>query len=91
MIKILHRDSKSSKDMETELKLIKLLQTHFPLGFNDNIYHKGNISKMLDFDVFPLLEIRKRKSRSHGIYMYDFAHALIMLPRIFLVGSILCA
>ena len=39
----------------------------FPLGFNDNIYHEGNISKMPDFDVFSLLEIRKRKSRSHGI------------------------
>ena len=36
-------------------------------GLNDNIYHEGNISKMPDFDVFSLLEIRKRKSRSHGI------------------------
>ena len=42
-------------------------QTPFPLGFNDNIYHEGNISKMPDFDMFSLLEIRKRKSRSHGI------------------------
>ena len=32
-----------------------------------NIYHEGNISKMPDFDVFSILEIRKRKSRSHGI------------------------
>ena len=55
------------KRHETELKWIKLLQTPFPLGFNDNIYHEGNISKMSDFDVFSLLEIRKRKSRSHGI------------------------
>ena len=53
------------KRHETELKWIKLLQTPFPLGFND-IYHEGNISKMPDFDVFSLLEIRKRKSRSHG-------------------------
>ena len=67
MIKILLRDSKSSKRHETELKWIKLLQTPFPLGFNDNIYHVGNISKMPDFDVFSLLEIRKRKSRLHGI------------------------
>ena len=52
------------KRHETELKWIKLLQT---LGFNDNIYHDGNISKMPDFDVFSLLEIRKGKSRSHGI------------------------
>ena len=55
------------KRHETELKWIKLLQTPFPLGFNDNIYHEGNISKMHDFDGFSLLEIRKRKSRSHGI------------------------
>ena len=59
------------KRHETELKWIKLLQTPFPLGFNDNIYHEGvywfGITKMPDFDVFSLLEIRKRKSRSHGI------------------------
>ena len=36
------------------------------VGFNDNIYQEGNISKMPDFDVFSLLEIRKRKCRSHG-------------------------
>ena len=50
------------KRHETELKWIKFLQTPFPLGFNDNIYHEGNISKMPDFDVFSPLEIRKRKS-----------------------------
>ena len=55
------------KSHETELKLIKLLQTPFPLGFNYNINHEGNISKMPDFDVFSLLEIQKSKSRSHGI------------------------
>ena len=55
------------KRHETELKWIKLLQTPFPLGFNDHVYHEGNISKMLDFDVFSLLEIQKRKSRSHVI------------------------
>ena len=55
------------KRHETELKWIKLLQTPFPLGFNDTIYHEVNISKMPDFDVFSLLEIRKRKSISHGI------------------------
>ena len=36
---------------ELELKLIKLLQTPHPLGFNDNIYHEGNISRLPDFDV----------------------------------------
>ena len=58
---------KNIKRFETELKWIKLLQTPFPLGFNDNIYHEGNISKMPDFDVLTLSESRKRKSRSHGI------------------------
>ena len=38
--------------LETELKWIKLLQSASPLGFNDNIYQEGNISKMPDFDVF---------------------------------------
>ena len=55
------------KKYETELKWIKLLQTPFPLDFNDNIYHEGNISKIPDFYVFSLLEIRKCKSRSHGL------------------------
>ena len=41
---------KNIKRFETELKWIKLLQTPFPLGFNDNIYHEGNISKMPDFE-----------------------------------------
>ena len=51
------------KRLEIELKLIKLLQSASPLGFNVNIYQEGKISKMPDFDVFSLLEIRKRK---HG-------------------------
>ena len=51
---------------ETELKWIKSLQTPFPLGFNDNIYHQGNISKMSDFDVFSLLDMRRRNRRSLG-------------------------
>ena len=52
---------------ELELKWIKLLQTPHPLGFNDNIYHQGNISRLPDFDVFfSLLDIRKRNNRSHG-------------------------
>ena len=37
------------------------------MEFNDNIYHEGKISKMPDFDVFSLLEIHKRKPRSHSI------------------------
>ena len=43
---------------ELELKWIKSLQTPFPFGFNDNIYHEGNISKMPDFDAFFLLDIK---------------------------------
>ena len=35
-------------------------------GFNDNIYHEGNISKMPDFDAFSLIDIKKRNKRSHG-------------------------
>ena len=49
------------------MKWIKLLQTPFPLGLNDTIYHEGNISKMPDFDAFFLLECRKRKTRALGI------------------------
>ena len=45
------------KRLEIELEWIKLLQSAFPLGYNDNIYQEGNISKMPDFDVFSLLEI----------------------------------
>ena len=51
---------------ELELKWIKLLQKPHPLGFNDTIYHEGNISRLPDFDVFSLLDIRKRNNRSHG-------------------------
>ena len=41
---------KNLKRYEAELKWIKSLQTPFPLGFNDNIYHEGNSSKIPDFD-----------------------------------------
>ena len=58
---------KNIKRHETELKWNNFLQSHFPLGFNDNIYHEGNISKMPDFEVFfSVLECNKGKSRSHG-------------------------
>ena len=72
-VKKLFHDENSSvrfntiKRLETKLKWIKLLQSASPLGFNDNIYQEGNISKMPDFDVCVFfLEIRKRKPRSHG-------------------------
>ena len=37
------------------------LQSHFPLGFNDNIYHEGNISKMPSFDVFLFWNVKQVK------------------------------
>ena len=44
-----------------------LLQTPHPLGFNDNIYHEGYISRLPDFDgFFSLLDIRKHNKRPHG-------------------------
>lgn len=49
-----------------ELDWIKRLQSPFPLGLNDNIYQEGNISKEPSIDIFSILSIRKRKSRSHG-------------------------
>ena len=52
--------------MNIILKWMKLLQTPHPLGFNDNIYHEGNISSLPDFIVFSLLDICKRNNRSHG-------------------------
>ena len=53
---------KNIKRHDTELKWIKFLQSHFPLGFNYNIYHEGNISKMTDFDVFSVLECKNIKA-----------------------------
>ena len=44
----------------------KIITNTFPLNFNDNIYQQGNISKMPDFDVFSLLDIRRHNSRSRG-------------------------
>ena len=42
--------------------------TFFHLGFNDKIYHEGNISKIMpDFeDVFSLLDVCKGNGRSRG-------------------------
>lgn len=49
-----------------EYKWIKRLQTPFPLGLNDNIYQQGNISRDSSIDIFSIISISKRKSRSHG-------------------------
>ena len=48
------------------LNRLNVYKPLFSLGFNDNIYHEGNISKMPDFDAFSLLDIIKRNKRSHG-------------------------
>ena len=39
------------------------LQSPLPLGFNDNIYHEGKVSKMPDFDgfFFSVLECKNVK------------------------------
>ena len=52
---------KNTKRHETEPKWIKFLQSHFPLGFNDNIYHEGNISKMPEFGVFLFWNVKNVK------------------------------
>ena len=57
--KIIYDENSTSKfnifeKHETKLKWVKLLQTLFLLGLNDNMYHEGNITKMPDFDVFSL-------------------------------------
>ena len=58
---------KSKAILYTELKWIKNLQTPHPLGLNDNIFQKGNISREPSIDIFTIFSIRKRKSRSHGV------------------------
>ena len=52
--------------MNLNLNGLNVYKPPFPLGFNDNIYHEGNISKMPEFDAFSLLDIKKRNKRSHG-------------------------
>ena len=67
--RIIHKSNSTERlknILRLEPKWIKRLQAPFSLGFNDNIYHEGNISKMPDFDVFSLLDVKKRKKRSPG-------------------------
>ena len=58
---------KNIKIYQTELKWIKSLQTPLQLGVNEYIYQECDISKMPHIDVFSLLDIQKRKHRSHGL------------------------
>ena len=67
--KIIHKSNSTERlknilrhELELGLNVYKPL---FTFGFNDNIYHEGNISKMPDFDAFSLLDIKKRNKRSH--------------------------
>ena len=45
---------------------IKKLQTAYPLGLNDNIMGKGNISRTTSIDIMDIVEKRTRNLRSHG-------------------------
>ena len=66
------------KGHKTEFKWIILLQTPYPLGFKNNIYHEGNLSKIADFDVFSLLELRKRTARSQRIIIMETVNAKVV-------------
>lgn len=57
---------KIQKKFSRELHWIKLLQTPYPLGLNDNIYKLGNISR-IKIDIFDLYYCNKRNTRSRGI------------------------
>jgi hypothetical protein len=57
---------KIQKRFSRELHWIKLLQTPYPLGLNDNIYQLGNISR-IKIDIFDLYYCNKRNTRSRGI------------------------
>ena len=49
---------KNIKIHETKLKWIKFFQSPFPLDFNEDIYHDGNISRMPDFDFFLFWNVK---------------------------------
>ena len=66
------------KRHETKLKWIKLPHTLHLLGFNDIIYHEGNLPKMPDVDVFSCLEFSKHATRSHGIKKMEIVSANVV-------------
>ena len=51
----------------------------------DNIYHEGNISKMLDFDAFSLSDIKERNKQSHGKRKMTILNENIKLYFLFLI------
>ena len=53
------------KSLKTsELDWIKKLQTAYPLGLNDNITGKGNISRTSSINIMDIVDRRKRNLRS---------------------------
>ena len=49
----------------------KRVQTTHPLGFNDTIYHEGNISRLSDFTVFSRLNTCKQTSDHMQYLKYE--------------------
>ena len=60
------------------LKWVKVLQTPHSLGFTDNNYHEGNISRLPKCDFFSLLDICKRNKRSHRYLKRKTRHVLTL-------------
>ena len=49
------------------------MQSPFPLGLNDNIYHEGNISKIPNFDIFLFWNAKHVKV---GLMLSEKSHYL---------------
>lgn len=60
-----HKQFENSRKT-SELCWIKKLQTAYPLGLNDNIMGKGNISRTSSIDIMDIVDKRNRNQRSHG-------------------------
>lgn len=60
-----HKQYENSRK-NSELNWIKKLQTAYPLGLNDNIMGKGNISRTSSIDIMDIVDKRTRNHRSHG-------------------------
>jgi hypothetical protein len=60
-----HKDNKIAR-LQAEFEWIVKLRSAFPLGLNDQIYRKGNISNDPNINIFSLGTKRVRRRRSHG-------------------------
>ena len=60
-----HKQLEKSRKIR-ELEWITKLQTAYPLGLNDNIMGKGNISQTSTIDIMDIVDKRQRNHRSHG-------------------------